>query len=192
MGKQSPVVARSKLCKGLLNKCPPTRGGCGYRFTKDDKGKEACPKCGFDRHCPNPAVTGFDVCSSHGAGRPGEGRPGGGQIKHGRYSERLASLMPKAFGGDFSEALEERERLFEMLPRLAAMDAIFAQLAKRLGTGDNPRTFERVQSSAAQINQTLKDPELPHQVVGQLITPSAVAKEVALPGRLGCPTRQEC
>ncbi len=57
------------------------------------------------QRCRNPAVTGYEVCRSHGAGSPHVGRPGGRPPVHGRYSTR------------HHQALEDKKREFMQDPR---------------------------------------------------------------------------
>lgn len=49
-----PCGRRNKNCKE-----------CKYRYKKGDKSWE-CPKCGFDRHCGNSKMHGYETCRMHG------------------------------------------------------------------------------------------------------------------------------
>jgi hypothetical protein len=61
------------ICKAKTKTCRK----CKYRYIKKDNGCTNCPKCNEVRRCGKRAVTGYEVCGSHGAGSPKKGRPGG-------------------------------------------------------------------------------------------------------------------
>jgi len=126
--------ARKKTCRK-----------CGYRFTRDDYELWHCPKCGEDRHCRARKVTGYNVCTKHGAGEPHKGHLPGRPRKN-RYGDALPSKILQ----DYENSLRDPE-LLALRDNIALLDAQIIGLTRRLSSIDND-SYEIIDSINDRIN----------------------------------------
>ncbi len=91
-----------KLCGGTRRRC----SNCGYAFTKGERLLLACPECGSDRRCRNPAGKQNGRCKFHGGRvKPGESAP---NYQHGRRAAKLPHF-PKHVQDAYAEAIKSTD-----------------------------------------------------------------------------------
>lgn len=136
MDMTSPDVDR---CGALVRTCPVKRGGCGYRYTKDDKGLEACPHCGTDRHCTVPVGAPGRRCNVHGGKSQliiGAASP---SFKTGLYSKDL----PTRLAAQYQAAMDDPE-LLGLRSGIALLEVRLGELLTRVDVGGGEAELRKV------------------------------------------------
>lgn len=153
--KKKNLLANYKgpRCERRLKNCSLGRGGCGYRYKKEDYEHWKCPECGFDRHCPNPVAQKGDACRVHGGGAAKANRGVNSPTwKHGRYSKyvpsRLLELYEKSIADPELIALRDEVGLLQ-----ARNQELLLELS---GTGDSSHRWRELARLVIQLKEHAK------------------------------------
>ena len=100
------------------------------------------------QQCRRHAVPGRNVCAIHGGKTPrGIASP---QHVHGRYSKSLPTQLAATY-----EAIRSDPELLNLSDDLAALDAVIARVAGRLGTGEAGDWVQRLVAKRDQLQNLL-------------------------------------
>lgn len=138
MNMTDPNVAR---CGMRLKTCPVKRGGCGYRYSKEEYDLWACPACGFDRHCQTPVGAEGDRCRVHGG--PSQRMTGiqAPALKTGLYSRDL----PTRLAAQHATAMADPD-LLAMRSGIALLEVRLGELLTRVDIGGGEAQLRKVDS----------------------------------------------
>lgn len=136
-----PLNPSKPTCQGNLKTCPEARGGCGYKYKKGDTKWQvggSCPQCGFERRCPQPPRTGYEVCSVHGAGK-GANVPG----PRGYDPDHRRVFLPKNLAPTYDTALRDPDlRRYDR--NLALQESMIVDSIRRISTGESGAAWKEL------------------------------------------------